>query len=90
MIKTNELSCNMEITGIELENPYRYRAYFIGTQAMYNNENESYITVESGNVSYIKPIYDDNGDIVSYAIKFDSGECVEVIANVSGLIVHYN
>lgn len=90
MIKDMELSKGMKIAGIELENPYRYRAYFIGTQAVYNVQNESYITVESGNVSDIKSIYDNNGDIVSYAIDFDSGECVEVIANVSGLIVHYN
>lgn len=90
MIKDMELSKNMKITGIELENPYRYRAYFIGTKAMYNIQNEPYVEFESGNVSDIKPVYDNNGDIVSYAIDFDSGECVEVIANVSGLIVHYN
>lgn len=89
MIKTCELSEKMEITGIEIETPYYHRTYFVGNWAEYDNANRSRIPLETEAISRIYPIYDNYKCIVSYGIEFKSGECVEVMAETIGLIVHY-
>ena len=79
-----------KIIGIEIENPYRYRAYAVGKETMFDIQNEAFTPAKEDVISNIKPITDYFGDIVRYEVVFNNGTSLEITATLSGLIIHYD
>ena len=79
------------ITGIEIENPYRYRSYFVGSCAKYDVQNFAYNVpeeeVQDNNlITKIEESTYAPGSYV-YTVYFANGNCVAV-NDGPGLIVH--
>ena len=75
----------MNITCVEIENPYRYRAYCVGKKPMYDIQNFSLLSPSD---SIVKSIFKDernHGD-PKYIISMNDGE--RIIIESGSLIIH--
>lgn len=79
---------NRSILGIEIDNPYRYRSYFVDELPKYDIQNESGNNLESVKVSNIIKSINSNASGFIYKVIFADGKMLQVI-NSSNLIVHY-
>lgn len=82
-----------KIAGIELELPYRYRAYFVGLKPFFDIQNESYIKEDSGKIISITPSRnsddDDNFPIFyDFVVECESGAII-CLKGCPGMLVHY-
>jgi len=75
----------MSITCIEIENPYRYRAYCVGEKPMYDIQNQS---VLSPSDTIVKSIFKDenNHENPKYIVSMNDGE--RIIIESDSLIIH--
>lgn len=82
------------ITGIEIENPYRYRSYFVGSCANFDVQNFAYNVpeeeVQDNNLitKIEERITAPNESI--FAIFYEKGNSIAILSNTAGLIVHYD
>ena len=76
-----------KIIGLELEAPYRYRAYFVGETPMFNIQNDAFFNPNYGKVKSIRDT--GNPEITSYEITFDDGRFL-IVNNCYGLILHFD
>jgi len=78
----------MNIKGIEIENPYRYRSYYIGKQPCYDIQNNNYFPKCDKKV---KGIYYEQGakgnDKIT--IAFDDGAVTKIIVDGGLVLIHY-
>lgn len=72
----------MKITCIEIENPYRYRAYMVGKNPLYDIQNNSLLCQSDSIVTRILKNTDDLG----YTIYMSNGEHINIESGQ--LIVH--
>ncbi|WP_125588578.1 hypothetical protein [Companilactobacillus jidongensis] len=79
----------MKLVGIEIENPYRYRAYFIGQKPLYNIQSNDFIDPSYGKVKSIKTISlsDMETYTMEYDITFEDGRSIS-IQDCAGMILH--
>lgn len=64
----------MKITCIEIENPYRYRAYMVGKNPLYDIQNNSLLCQSDSIVTRILKNTDDLG----YTIYMSNGEHINI------------
>lgn len=81
-----------KIESIEIENPYRYRAYKVGESPMYDVQNFAYVGGYENSVKVTKIVegtYFDCGvpDGELYRIFLSNGDVVELMGNQAGIIV---
>lgn len=77
----------MNITCIEIENPYRYRAYCVGKKPVYDIQNFSLLSPSN---SIVESIFKDgcnHGD-PKYIVSMNDGE--RIIIESGSLIIHQN
>lgn len=72
----------MKITCIEIENPYRYRAYMVGKNPLYDIQNNSLLCQSDSVVTRILKNANDFG----YTVYMSNGEHINIES--SQLIVH--
>lgn len=72
----------MKITCIEIENPYRYRAYMVGKNPLYDIQNNSLLCQSDSIVTRILKNTDDLG----YTVYMSNGEHINIESGQ--LIVH--
>lgn len=72
----------MKITCIEIENPYRYRAYMVGKNPLYDIQNNSLLCQSDSIVTRILKNTDDFG----YTVYMSNGERINIESGQ--LIVH--
>lgn len=78
----------IKITGLEIENPYRYRAYKIGSKPCYYIQNESYLTNDEGKT--VKRIVQGNDwSSDGYSVVFTDNSETDISGNQAGLILHF-
>lgn len=75
----------MNITCIEIENPYRYRAYCVGKKPMYDIQNNS---VLSQSDAIVESIFKDecNNKNSKYIVSMNDGERITIKSYL--LIIH--
>lgn len=75
----------MNITCIEIENPYRYRAYCVGKKPMYDIQNNS---VLSQSDAIVESIFKDecNNKNSKYIVSMNDGERITIKSDL--LIIH--
>ena len=71
-----------EIESIEIENPFRYRAYKVGETPMYDIQNCAYVGGYDSSVK-VEKIYFDEG---IYTVNLSNGDLIELRDNQSGMI----
>jgi len=76
------------IRGLEIENPYRYRAYFVGRKPMYYIQRDEYIAPDYPEVASIDENLD--GPHADYTVVFINGRSLNVRMETPGTIVHYS
>lgn len=83
---------NNKLIGIEIESPYRYRAYWIGREAKFNIQNDDYIAIE-GLVESIEETHciDTDGSLYVRDINvyFANGNFTVININNHNIIKHY-
>lgn len=72
-----------EIESIEIENPFRYRAYKVGETPMYDIQNCAYVGGYESSVKVEKIISDEG----LYTVNLSNGDLVELHESQSGIIV---
>lgn len=77
----------MNIACIEIENPYRYRAYCVGEKPMYDIQNNSVLSPSDTIVESIFK-YESNHGLPKYIVSMSDGE--RIIIESGLLIIHYN
>jgi len=75
----------MNITCIEIENPYRYRAYCVGKKPMYDIQNFSVLSPSDAVVESIVKDEHNNGD-PKYIVSMNDGEHIIIKSDL--LIIH--
>jgi len=75
----------MNITCIEIENPYRYRAYCVGKKPMYDVQNFSLLSPSDAIVESIVKDEHNNGD-PKYIVSLNDGERIIIKSDL--LIIH--
>ena len=75
----------MKITCVEIENPYRYRAYCVGKKPMYDIQNQSVLSTSD---AIVKSIFKDenNHENPKYIVSMNDGELI--IIESDSLIIH--
>ena len=79
------------VTAVEIENPYRYRAYVVGKEPRFDIQNDDYAHIKHGKVKSIefKESQDDGQSMGIYLIEFEDGSTLG-IRNWSKILVHYD
>jgi len=75
----------MNITCIEIENPYRYRAYCVGKKPMYDIQNQSVLSPSDAIVESIFKDECNNGNS-KYIVSMNDGERITIKSDL--LIIH--
>ncbi|MFT8882631.1 MAG: hypothetical protein ABF975_01290 [Liquorilactobacillus hordei] len=81
------------IKALEIELPYRYRAYRVGKPIMYDVQNDEYLGEDSSNSIIVNKIETDDyyicGDPAGmlYRVWLSNGDFIEMMDNQAGLIV---
>lgn len=75
----------MSITCIEIENPYRYRAYCVGEKPMYDIQNHSVLSQSDAIVESIFKDESNHGDS-KYIVSMSDGERIIIKSDL--LIIH--
>ena len=75
----------MNITCIEIENPYRYRAYCVGKKPMYDIQNQSVLSPSDAIVESIFKDECNNGNY-KYIVSMNDGERITIKSDL--LIIH--
>ncbi|GAX07088.1 hypothetical protein IWT25_02436 [Secundilactobacillus pentosiphilus] len=79
-----------KIIGIEIELPYRYRAYFVGFNPRFDVQNDMYLVPKDSVVKEIhgKSQSKDSENEYDFSVEYENGS-VTGLKNCPGLIVHY-
>ena len=72
---------------VEIENPYRYRGYFVGQKPIFNIQNNAYSCIDHGKVVSIEESNISDTETVGYmsAVTFED-DAVTYIQNGAGYI----
>ena len=85
MIKYRE-GRKVKLKMIEIENPYRYRAYKIGETPFYDIQNRSYLGGYDKSIT-VKTIYTTMAPDETFIVCLSNGDEITILANQPGIIV---
>mgnify|MGYP000955463413 FL=1 len=79
-----------KIIGIEIELPYRYRAYYVGFKPRFNIQGNEYLAPNDSLVKAIhgNPQSKNSEHGYDFSIEYENGGVTE-LEKCAGLIIHY-
>ncbi len=77
-----------KVIGLEIENPFRYRAYFVGKKPVYNIQNGAYIDPEYDEVCKIDKEVQLSAGTWGWVVHFTNNRQAEIGDDTIGVIEH--
>lgn len=77
-----------KVIGLEIENPFRYRAYFVGKKPVYNIQNDAYVDPEYDEVCKIDKEVQLSAEVWGWRVHFTDNRQVEIGDDTIGVIEH--